>query len=298
MCNASDNAGRYTYSKQPQVCKWNLQKLAEALAPELPLVLAEAILKEEFDTEFQRHYLQKMRKKLGLVRVEKEDETLVAKLLETMHQTGADFTNTFCVLSSFPAEPSDTAEFLTQLTSQCASLEELKLAFRPQMDPRQLSMMLMLAQSNPQLFALIGTQANVTKELERVEHQSQLEQLSPSELQSKNRDHWETWLQEYRERLDKEKEGVGDIAAWQAERVRIMHANNPKYVLRNYIAQKAIEAAENGDFSEVRRVLKLLESPYHSEEEATGPEAVARTTDEQSSYSSRPPLWAAELCVT
>lgn len=63
---------------------------------------------------------------------------------------------------------------------------------------RQLSMMLMLAQSNPQLFALIGTQANVTKELERVEHQSRLEQLSPTELQSKNTDHWKAWLQEYR----------------------------------------------------------------------------------------------------
>lgn len=162
-------------------------------------------------------------------------------------------------------------------------------------------MMLMLAQSNPQLFALIGTQANITKELERVEHQSRLEQLSPAELQRKNTDLWKTWLQEYRTRLDKEKEGVGDTAAWQAERVRIMHANNPKYVLRNYIAQNAIEAAENGDFSEVRRVLKLLESPYQREEaatEATSPEAGARTTDEQCSYSSRPPLWAAELCVT
>lgn len=88
VCNASDNAGRYTYSKQPQVCKWNLQKLAEALEPELPLELGEAIIAEEFDTEFQRHYLQKMRKKLGLVRVEQEDGTLVAKLLETMHLTG------------------------------------------------------------------------------------------------------------------------------------------------------------------------------------------------------------------
>lgn len=89
MCNASDNAGRYSYSKQPEVCKWNLQKLAEALEPELPRELGEAILAEEFDAEFHRHYLQKMRRKLGLVQAEQEeDAVLVAKLLETMHLTG------------------------------------------------------------------------------------------------------------------------------------------------------------------------------------------------------------------
>lgn len=63
---------------------------------------------------------------------------------------------------------------------------------------RQLSMMLMLAQSNPQLFALIGTQANLARELDRVEQQSRLEQLSPEELQSRNRGRWADWLQEYR----------------------------------------------------------------------------------------------------
>nr|XP_055184434.1 protein adenylyltransferase SelO, mitochondrial isoform X2 [Nyctereutes procyonoides] len=88
VCNASDNAGRYTYSKQPEVCKWNLQKLLEALEPELPRELGEAILAEEFDSEFHRHYLQKMRRKLGLVRKELDDDgALVAKLLETMHLT-------------------------------------------------------------------------------------------------------------------------------------------------------------------------------------------------------------------
>nr|XP_045728261.1 protein adenylyltransferase SelO, mitochondrial isoform X3 [Mirounga angustirostris] len=253
VCNASDNTGRYAYSKQPDVCKWNLQKLAEALEPELPRERGETILAEEFDPEFRRHYLQKMRRKLGLVRAElDEDGALVAKLLETMHLTGADFTNTFYLLSSFPVGPESLGlpEFLAALTAQCASLEELKLAFRPQMDPRQLSMMLMLAQSNPQLFALIGTRANVTKELERVEQHSRLEQLSPAELLSKNRGHWADWLQEYGARLEKDREGVSDKDAWQAERTRVMHANNPKYVLRNYIAQNAIEAAENGDFSE------------------------------------------------
>uniref|UniRef100_A0A8C3WEA2 Selenoprotein O n=1 Tax=Catagonus wagneri TaxID=51154 RepID=A0A8C3WEA2_9CETA len=297
VCNASDTAGRYAYGKQPEVCKWNLQKLAEALDPELPLELGEAILAEEFDPEFRRHYLQKMRRKLGLVRAELgEDGALVARLLETMHLTGADFTNTFYLLSSFPAGPEspDLAEFLAALTAQCASLEELRLAFRPQMDPRQLSMMLMLAQSNPQLLALIGTRASLTRELERVEQQSRLEQLSQEELHSRNRSHWTDWLREYRARLEKDRESADDTAAWQAEHVRVMHANNPKYVLRNYIAQNAIEAAEKGDFSEVRRVLKLLETPYHREGEAAEPEEAGG----QLSYSSKPPLWAAELCVT
>ena len=35
-----------------------------------------------------------------------------------------------------------------------------------------------------------------------------------------------------------------------------------RFILRNYIAQNAIDAAEKGDFSEVRRVLKMIEDPY------------------------------------
>lgn len=61
-----------------------------------------------------------------------------------------------------------------------------------------------------------------------------------------------------RVRLEKDREGAGDTGTWQAERVRTMHASNPKYVLRNYIAHNAIEAAENGDFSEARAHLSQL----------------------------------------
>lgn len=41
------------------------------------------------------------------------------------------------------------------------------------------------------------------------------------------------------------------MQAVQKERVRVMDTANPRVILRNYIAQNAIEAAENGDFSEV-----------------------------------------------
>lgn len=64
--------------------------------------------------------------------------------------------------------------------------------------PRQLSMMLMLAQSNPQLFALIGTKANINKELERIEQFSKLQQLTAADLLSRNKRHWKEWLEKYR----------------------------------------------------------------------------------------------------
>ncbi|XP_077025355.1 protein adenylyltransferase SelO, mitochondrial [Tamandua tetradactyla] len=287
VCNASDGAGRYAFGKQPEVCRWNLQKLAEALEPELPQAVAEAAL-AEFDAEFQRYYLNKMRRKLGLVRApQEEDRALVARLLETMHLTGADFTNSFALLSSFPEEPASPAleDFLDRLLAQCASLEELKLASQPRVDPEQLALMLMLAQSHPQLWTLIGSQPDVTRELARREQRSRLEQLSPATLRSQNQGHWAAWLQEYRARLEKDAESAEDVPGWRAERLQVMLANNPKYVLRNYIAQKAIEAAENGDFSEVQRVLMLLEAPYHREGEATEPD-------------SKPPAWAAGLSVT
>ncbi|EOQ76037.1 protein adenylyltransferase SelO [Acinetobacter lactucae] len=41
-----------------------------------------------------------------------------------------------------------------------------------------------------------------------------------------------------------------------------MQKANPVYILRNHMAQRAIEAAERDDFSEVDRLFKLLNHPY------------------------------------
>lgn len=43
---------------------------------------------------------------------------------------------------------------------------------------------------------------------------------------------------------------------------QIMQKNNPRYVLRNHMAQRAIEAAEQDDFSEVNRLFQILANPF------------------------------------
>ncbi|MGA9699084.1 protein adenylyltransferase SelO [Acinetobacter sp.] len=50
---------------------------------------------------------------------------------------------------------------------------------------------------------------------------------------------------------------------------------NPQYILRNHMAQKAIELAERDDFSEVDRLFKLLSQPYTKQTDIEKPEDLA-----------------------
>ena len=61
-----DDGGRYTYQKQPEMCKWNCKKLAEAIQMALPLARTEPQLQRIFDDTFQEHYKAKMRKKVWI----------------------------------------------------------------------------------------------------------------------------------------------------------------------------------------------------------------------------------------
>jgi uncharacterized protein YdiU (UPF0061 family) len=64
-----------------------------------------------------------------------------------------------------------------------------------------------------------------------------------------------SWLQRYEARLKVE-------AMPREERIARMNRANPKYVLRNYLAQQAIDAATEGDVSKLERLLHVLETPY------------------------------------
>ena len=42
-----------------------------------------------------------------------------------------------------------------------------------------------------------------------------------------------------------------------------MELTNPKFILRNYLAQEAIQDAENFDYEKFNTLLELLKKPFH-----------------------------------
>ncbi|KAG7259322.1 hypothetical protein CRUP_006591 [Coryphaenoides rupestris] len=326
ICNASDNSGRYSYQAQPAICRWNLGKLAEALAPELPPARAAAVLDEYMDL-YNGFYLASMRRKLGLLRTEEpEDEMLITTLLQTMQNTG----QTPCPMvptspTTVPQPESDPCpgegqEGMVQqatdlLLEQCASLDELRLANRSTMEPRELAVLLSMAQSNPALFQMISDPKTINRQLEKLSKTKELAETNREELRAKQAEEWDSWVVSYRKRLARELEGQSNVQEVLDDRVRVMNSNNPRLVLRNYIAQNAIEAAEKGDFSEVQRVLKVLEDPFSAQSSLEQPARVGQggaEKDPQGSssttaaaapgtaipYDSKPPASASGICVS
>lgn len=89
---------------------------------------------------------------------------------------------------------------------------------------------------------------------------------------------FDAWATQYRARLRAEDSDD------QARRLA-MHAVNPKYVLRNYLAQVAIERAQQKDFSEVARLQSILRHPFDEQ-------------PEHDKYADLPPDWASHLEVS
>jgi uncharacterized protein YdiU (UPF0061 family) len=82
----------------------------------------------------------------------------------------------------------------------------------------------------------------------------------PDELQGELKENWIAWLSQYAQRLQWE-------SADDEQRRTAMDAVNPKYVLRNYMAQMAIDQAEMGDYSLIHELQTLLKHPYAEQPE-------------------------------
>lgn len=100
--NGSDGSARYAYDRQPEICKWNLLKLSEAVDPLLSMDEGRAIVSELYDKEYDSVYHDIMSRKLGLDKSfisQSQQAVLINILKNTMTKTHADYTDTFQALT-------------------------------------------------------------------------------------------------------------------------------------------------------------------------------------------------------
>jgi len=96
---------------------------------------------------------------------------------------------------------------------------------------------------------------------------------------------FDAWGARYRARLRREASSTGSSGDDETRKCR-MDQVNPKYVLRNYLAQNAIHAAtERRDYKEIERLLELLRTPF-TEQPGKG------------RYAESPPDWGKRLAVS
>jgi uncharacterized protein YdiU (UPF0061 family) len=80
------------------------------------------------------------------------------------------------------------------------------------------------------------------------------------------------WLADYRGRILQS--GIS-----QANRINLMNKVNPKFVLRNYLAQQAIDKAEIGDYAMLHELMAILKCPYDNQ-------------SDKEDYAKKRPEWA------
>lgn len=315
--NTSDAAGRYSYKQQPAVCAWNVRRLARCLAPLLGTAAvarkAEEAAARAYWAEFETERRRRFRDKLGLLQRDEgvADDRLLASLLEVMQSTGADFTNVFRSLSRISWDASEGGCYrppqvfdavLEYCLAQCGSCEAMLKRAKPVFHPKALARLVLIAESEPATLARFGLDVSVVeRERGRAERRDALASVTPRDKRLADAETWRSWLHAYRLRLYRERaalvgelqapdleptEAAGLLAA-AARRKAAMDGANPRFILRQHIAARVIERAENHDFVELRRVQEMLSTPYADQ---------GHTMSEK--YASLPPDWSHSLVLT
>ena len=64
-----------------------------------------------------------------------------------------------------------------------------------------------------------------------------------------------------------------------------MNQTNPKFILRNYMAQEAIDAAEDSDFSKLETLITVITAPF-------------KELEEYQNFANKSPAWAKDLEIS
>lgn len=160
-------------------------------------------------------------------------------------------------------------EYQTALLTEYGSLMRSKLGlFVPQEGDNEIL---------NTLFALMAREgSDYTRTFRMLSHTEQQSADSPLRDEFIDRGAFDSWFATYRQRL--QQEGIDD-----AQRQQQMQSVNPAVVLRNWLAQRAIDAAEQGDMAELERLHEILRQPF---------------SDRSDDYARRPPDWGKRLEVS
>lgn len=127
------------------------------------------------------------------------------------------------------------------------------------------------------LFAIMAREgSDYTRTFRMLSQTAQQSAASPLRDEFIDRQAFDDWFATYRVRLQQEQ--IDDDT-----RQARMKAVNPAMVLRNWLAQRAIEQAEQGDYAELHRLHIALRTPF---------------ADREDDYVSRPPDWGKRLEVS
>ncbi|NIY49145.1 protein adenylyltransferase SelO [Cedecea colo] len=128
-----------------------------------------------------------------------------------------------------------------------------------------------------ELFGLMAKErSDYTRTFRMLSLTGQNDASSPLRDEFIDRASFDSWFTRYRERLQIEQ--VDD-----AERQKAMKAANPSLVLRNWLAQRAISGAEQGDITELARLHEALSQPF---------------AEHEGDLTQRPPDWGKHLEVS
>jgi uncharacterized protein YdiU (UPF0061 family) len=195
--NTTDASGRrYCFGRQPEIARWNLERLADALAILLPApeILQAGLL--HYDTVYAKSFSQALAGKFGFQSWREDDADLVNDAFDLMQRAEVDMTEFF--------------RSLAQIEIGAPEPDVLRGAFYREDFYRSFS------------------------------------------------SGFSAWLTRYTKRLQQDAESM-------PEKTERMNQHNPRFVLRNYLAQQAIDAAEQGNPEMIDELLETLRNPYQEQ---------------------------------
>ncbi|WP_179343570.1 protein adenylyltransferase SelO [Winogradskyella ursingii] len=174
------------------------------------------------------------------------------------------------------------ANALFPLVEDAEPFEKLLNAYGSNFEKQSLEMMhsklglKIVSEENGKLFAdleenLVATETDMTiffrllSNLKKGQPDKSLETVAkafynPNEINSEIEERWKVWFKAYDLKLQEENDK-------DDTRKASMNAVNPKYVLRNYMAQLAIDKADMGDYELIDELFNLLKRPYDEQPE-------------------------------